>query len=241
MISPELTVLLIVVCSITYSLEVVFGLAGTVIMIAILNFAFPSKTLVIYSLLPQILVGSTVLLKSFGTGQFSKIELIKMLSSALAGAIVGSYLFALVPNQLFTQVLSVVIIIVGIYLVVSPSFNIHKRFRLILDLSAGISHALFGISGPIVMTRLMGTFQDKTIIRNNALLFYFGLNMIRMINYISNKMISPDIWKLYLYSAPVLIPVLFFAEKLHSRISDIKFKKIVAWLILVSGVIYFIR
>ena len=114
MITPELTVLLIVVCSITYSLEVVFGLAGTVIMIAILNFAFPSKTLVIYSLLPQILVGSTVLLKSFGTGQFSKIELIKMLSSALAGAIVGSYLFALVPNQLFTQILSVVIIIIGI-------------------------------------------------------------------------------------------------------------------------------
>lgn len=241
MISPELTVFLIVICSITYSFEVVFGLAGTVIMVAILSFVIPSKTLVVYSLLPQIIVGSIVLIKSFGSGKVNKIEATKMLASALAGAITGSYLFALVPNQMFKQILSVVIILVGIYLIVSPSFNTHKRFRLILDLSAGISHSLFGISGPIVMTRLMGTFQDKTVIRNNALLFYLGLNMIRLINYISNKMITPNIWKLYFYSAPALILVLFFAEKLHSRISDIKFKKIVAWLILISGVVYFIR
>ena len=61
--------LLTLVCVITYTIEITFGLAGTILMLMVLSFVFDTKTLVIYSILPQILVGSIGLIRSPKTVQ----------------------------------------------------------------------------------------------------------------------------------------------------------------------------
>ena len=61
--------MLTIVCIVTYTFELVFGLAGTIIMFAIMTYIYDIKTLVIYSILPQILtsvIGSNIISK---TGQ----------------------------------------------------------------------------------------------------------------------------------------------------------------------------
>ncbi len=235
----ESLIFLIITCSITYSFEIIFGLAGTIIMLPILGLVFEGKTLVIYSLLPQMMV--TVIAMSKSYRKIAVKEWLIMLASATIGAIAGSLLFGYIPNKIFKMILSVIIILSGIYLVASPDFKVNKKGRGIMDLFAGLSHSLFGISGPIVMTRLLGTFEDKTVIRNGALLFYFSLNIVRAINYLINDFITPDILEMFAVSAPFLFVVLFFADRLHFKISDQKFKKTVSWVILLSGVIYFFR
>ena len=234
-----LMVLLIGVCSLTYSFEIVFGLAGTILMMPILGFAFESKILVIYSLLPQMMVATIALIRSYRKINIREWAL--MLASATIGAIIGSYLFSYIPNDVFKRMLAIVIILGGIYLVISPDFRVGKKGRRMMDLFAGLSHSLFGISGPIVMSRLLGTFEDKTIIRNNAFLLYFGLNIVRAINYQINDLITPNIWKMFAVSTPFLLLVLFFSDRLHFKISDQKFKRVVSWVILLSGLIYFFR
>ena len=228
---------LIITCSLTYSFEIIFGLAGTIIMMPILGFAFESKTLVIYSLLPQMLVTTIALSKSYRKIKIKEWAI--MMVSATIGAILGSYLFGSIPNDIFKRILAAIIVLSGIYMVISPGFKAGIKTRRVMDLCAGLSHSLFGISGPIVMTRLLGTFEDKTLIRNGALLFFFSLNIIRAVNYQINNLITPEIWKMFAVSAPFLFAVLFFAEKLHFKISDQKFKKVVSWVILLSGAIYF--
>ena len=234
-----LMIFLIIVCSLTYSFEIIFGLAGTIIMMPILGFVFESKTLVIYSLLPQMLVTTIALSKSYRKVNIK--EWAVMLVSATIGAIIGGWLFGHIPNHIFRRMLAVIITLSGIYLVMSPGIKVGKKVRRVLDLIAGLSHALFGISGPIVMTRLLGTFEDKTVIRNGALLFFFSMNIERAINYQIHDQITPDIWRMFAISAPFLFIVLFFSEKLHLKISDQKFKKVVSWVILFSGIIYFFR
>jgi hypothetical protein len=54
--TPQIIALLTVVCVLTYSFEIVFGLAGTILMVTIMSLVVPTQVLVIYSILPQILV-----------------------------------------------------------------------------------------------------------------------------------------------------------------------------------------
>ena len=79
--------LLIVVCVVTYTIEIVFGLAGTILMLAILSLVYDSKTLVIYSILPQILVGTIGLARSPRTVEWRMLA--RMLGFAVLGAVGG--------------------------------------------------------------------------------------------------------------------------------------------------------
>lgn len=232
----ELMIFLIVICSITYSFEIIFGLAGTIIMVPILGFTFESKTLVIYSLLPQMMVAAIALGRSHRKVNVK--EWAVMMLPAAIGAIAGSLLFGYIPNEIFKRMLAVIIILSGVYMVLSPSIKVGRKSRSVMDLFAGLSHSLFSISGPIVMTRLLATFEDKTVIRNGSLLFFFSLNIIRSVNYLLGGLITPDIIKMFIVSAPFLFIVLFFSERLHLKISNNNFKKVVSWVILLSGVIY---
>ena len=234
-----LMALLVGVCAVTYSFEIVFGLAGTVLMLPILGFFFDSKTLVVYSLLPQLLVASIALAHSHRKLDLKLLG--SMLGLAAVGSILGGFFFAHIPLPIFRRILAVVIVLAGIFLIVTPHFRLGGVGRRILDFAAGISHALFGISGPIVMTRLLGTLTDKTVIRNNALCFFTGLNCIRAGYYFVNGALTPQIQKMFLVSIPVLIPVLFFARGLHFKLNDALFKKVAAWVILLCGMVYLFR
>lgn len=231
--------LLVAVCALTYSFEIVFGLAGTILMLPVLGFFFDSKTLVVYSLLPQLLVAGIALWRSR-----RKLEvklLLSMLGMAALGSVIGGICFSWIPLPIFKRLLAVVIMLAGIFLIVSPRFRIGPIGQRVMDFSAGVSHALFGISGPIVMTRLLGSLVDKTLIRNSALAFFSGLNFIRAGYYLANGAITPQIQKMFLVSFPVLIPVLFFAQGLHFKINDTLFKRVVSWVIFVCGLIYLLR
>ena len=234
-----LMALLVGVCAVTYSFEIVFGLAGTVLMLPILGFFFDSKTLVVYSLLPQLLVAFIALAHSH-----RKLDvklLASMLGLAAVGSILGGFFFAHIPLSIFRRILAAVIVLAGIFLIVTPHFRLGGVGRRILDFTAGVSHALFGISGPIVMTRLLGTLTDKTVMRNNALCFFTGLNCIRAGYYFVNGAITPQIQQMFFWSAFCLPPVLLLSHRLHFKLNDTLFKKIGAWIILLCGMVYLFR
>ena len=65
-IPPYALALLTLVCVLTYTFEIVFGLAGTILMLPLplLSHLYPPKTLVIYSVVPQILVAAIGLVRS---------------------------------------------------------------------------------------------------------------------------------------------------------------------------------
>lgn len=233
-------VLLTVVCVITYTIEIVFGLAGTILMLAIMSLVYDSKTLVIYSILPQILVGSIGLARSPRTVDWR--VLAGMLGFAVVGSALGLYLFYVSPVAAFEVALAIAITVFGVYLVSMPD-----RLRLgagsarVLDTLAGVSQALFGISGPIAMTRLLGTLQGKTAIRNYALAFFLALNLVRAGGYLMQGTITPEIARLMLISGPFIAVALWFSNHLHFRVDEQLFRRVVTWMILLGGVSLLLR
>lgn len=227
--------LLTIVCIITYSFEIIFGLAGTIIMLSVMTYFYDTKTLVIYSVLPQILVGIIGLVRSPKTVESG--FFIRMVLFASLGAIAGITIFYYLERHVFHQLLASAITVFGLYLVISPKIlRLNSFSARTLDILAGASQALFGISGPIAMTRLLSTFEDKTVIRNYALAFFMTLNLFRVGGYIINQTFTQEILTMILLSAPFIAIALWFSNHLHFKINDTLFKKVVAWIILIGGV-----
>lgn len=227
-------VLLTLVCMFTYSFEIVFGLAGTIMMIPLMATLYDAKTLVVYSTLPQILVAAIGLTRSPKTVKIG--FLATMLGFAAAGSAAGLALFYYFSTSAFQLLLATVMLAFGLALVMTPErLTLGPSVCRALDILAGISQALFGISGPVAMTRLMATFNDKTIVRNYALAFFLALNIIRALGYIANKTYTPDIVQMIVISAPFLAITFWFSNHLHFKVNERLFRRVVAWIIVVGA------
>ena len=231
---------LTIVCIITYTFEIVFGLAGTVVLLTALTWLYDAKTLVIYSTLPQILVASIGLLRSPRTIRLD--VLAGMLGFAAIGALAGLYLFYQFPVPLFQIFLAATITVFGVYLIVSPNrLRLTPALARALDTLAGFSAALFGISGPITLTRLMATFPDKTVVRNYAFAFFLSLNLFRVGGYVWNGTFTVQILEMMLVSGPFIAVALWYSNQLHFRVPEALFRRVVAWVVLLGGVSLFFR
>jgi uncharacterized membrane protein YfcA len=231
---------LTIVCILTYTFEIVFGLAGTVVLLTALTWLYDAKTLVIYSAMPQILVAGIGLLRSPRTVRLD--VLAGMLVFAGIGAVAGLYLFYQFPLALFQALLAATISLFGIYLVAVPSrLRLTPALARALDTLAGFSATLFGISGPVAMTRLMATFRDKTVIRNYALAFFLALNLFRVGGYLLNGTFTPAILEMMLISGPFIAAALWHSNQLHFRVNETLFRRVVAWVVLLGGLSLFFR
>ena len=233
-------IILTLVCILTYSFEIIFGLAGTIMMLPLLSFIYDAKTLVIYSVLPQILAATIGLVRSPKTVSLK--FLANMVLFAALGSVVGLYLFYYFSMGLFHVLLASAITVFGLYLVIAPKkLKLNNVTARLLDTLAGVSQALFGISGPIAMTRLLGTFQEKTMVRNYALAFFLALNVFRVAGYVVNGTFTAEIGEMMLFSAPFLAVALWFVNHLHFKVNEIHFRRVVSWIILLGGLSLFYR
>jgi len=233
-----LILILTVVCVFTYAFEITFGLAGTIMMLAVMSYFIDAKILVIYSILPQILVATIGLSRSPKTVNIKFLS--GMVAVAAVGSLLGFYIFNRIPTEPFRMLLAIVITLFGLYLVIAPGrLKLNGLLARLLDFVSGISQALFGISGPIAMTRLMATHTDKLVIRNYALAFFLSLNVFRGIGYAINGSVTEPILEMMLISAPILALSLWYSNHLHFKVRDEHFKKVVAWIILFGGVSLF--
>lgn len=234
----ELLVLLTLVCAVTYTFEIVFGLAGTIMMLMVMTFFYDAKLLVIYSLMPQIVVAFIGLYRSPRTVELR--TWLGMVGFASVGGVAGLVVFHQFPGGGFQYLLAGIITLTGVYLVLSPKqFVVSPALGRGLDVLGGISQGLVGISGPIVMTRLLGTYRDKTLVRNYALAFYLTLNSVRLLGYAASGSITKQIMEMMLVSGPVLLAVLWHSNHLHFKVNEAQFRKVVSWVILLGGISLF--
>jgi uncharacterized protein len=214
-------IILTIVCALTYTFEIVFGLAGTILMLPLLSFLFPAKTLVIYSVLPQILVAVIGLVRS--PKKVDRQFMAGMLFFAGLGAIAGFTCCSIMLSavDVFQVLLASAITAAGLFLVIAPhraKFNpVGMR---VMDTLAGTSQALFGISGPIAMTRLLATYRDKNTVRHYAFAFFLAMNSLRATEYSIHGTYTEEILWMMAVSAPFLAVTLWFSNQLHLHINE---------------------
>ncbi|HYA39624.1 MAG TPA: sulfite exporter TauE/SafE family protein [Candidatus Methylomirabilis sp.] len=232
--------ILTLVCALTYTFEIVFGLAGTILMLPLLSFLYDAKTLVMYSVLPQIIVAVIGLVRS--PAKLDWRFMTRMLSFAGVGAIAGFALFYYFSAGVFRVLLAAAITAVGLFLVIAPH---RTRFSntgaRVMDTLAGTSQALFGISGPIAMTRLLATFREKNLVRHYAFAFFLVMNGVRASEYLVHGTYTAQIADMMLFSGPFLAVALWFSNQLHLHVNEHLFRRVVSWMVLLGGISLFYR
>jgi len=232
--------ILTLVCALTYAFEIVFGLGGTVMMIPLLVFWFDAKTLVVYSTLPQVAVAAIGLGRS--TARVDRRQFLPMLVFAALGFVAGLALFELLSSRTFQYLLASAFLVFGALLWLPPRRQrLRTPVRAALDVLAGASQALFGISGPVAVTRLLATIGDKTLVRHYALAFFLVLNLARAGGYVVSGAFTHEVLIMMAVSAPVLLPVLWFAERLHPHVNERWYRRTVSLIVVAGGVSLFFR
>jgi uncharacterized membrane protein YfcA len=232
--------ILALVCALTYGIEIVYGLAGTILMLPVMGFWFPEKTLVIYSVMPQILVATIGLMYSPRVVDLR--YLAGMVLVATAGLLFGMWTFFLLDDAIYRRLMALMFLATGAWLLRAPhGFRLRPAMARTLDLLGGVSQGLFGISGPIMMTRLLGSFDTKTVVRNYALAFFLVMNLARTTGYVARDSIGREVLLMMAVTAPALIGAAFVGNRLHHRVSEKGFRRVVAWLIVVGGVVMLLR
>jgi len=231
----ELIALLTFVCVLTYTFEIVFGLAGTVLMLVTMTFFMDAKTLVVYSVLPQILVAVIGLWRAPRNVQPR--ELAGMIAFASLGGIAGLILFNQFSPEAFSTLLAFAITGFGLFLVVTPHrIRMPAPLLRVMDTLAGMAQTLFGISSPFTMTRLLATYDDKLMIRNYALAFFLTMNALRCTSYVVSGTFTRDIMEMMLISAPFLVVTLWLTSHWHAKVNNLWFRRVVSWAIFGGGV-----
>lgn len=233
-----LLALLTLICCVTFSFEIVFGLAGTVLMMPVATLLYDPKTLVVFSLLPQLTTSSVALATSHRQVDWKSV--LQMVLFASVGALIGVWVFQIISSELLKKILGLSIAGAGVFMLISPRLKLSLTFQKLLDVSAGFFHAMIGISGPIVATRLVGSVEDKTSIRNQLLTFFLLINILRLVAYVVTDRISPEILKLWLVGGPFIILAVIFSNRFHYRVPNVAFKKVITFAIILSGIVLLI-
>lgn len=226
--------------ALTYSFEIVFGLGGTILLLPLLSPWFDAKTLVIFSAFPQLLVGTIGL--AGAPPRVAPRTLAGMLFFAALGGVAGTWLFYYFSAGLFQVLLGGSIVLFGVYLLARPRPpRLHPLAARVLDTLAGFSQALFGISGPVAMTRLFGTFAEPALVRAYALAFFLAMNALRAAGYLVTGAITRDIALMMAVTAPFLLIALPIANRWHARVNDRWFRRVIAVLVFGGGVSLLLR
>lgn len=225
---------LIILCCLTYSFEIVFGLAGTVLVMPLASSLYDVKLVIVYLLLPQLLTGSLVVLPGFKTMQWKKFFEIFLFASF--GAVFGVVFFKVLDQSILKLILASVIVACGVFTLSSKSFSLSPVLQRIFDVVAGFFNALCGISGPIIATRMLGTFEDKTEVRNHLQLFFFSMNSFRLVGYLITDSIPKEVLPMWAWSFPFIVLALIVANRFHADLPNQVFKKVFSIVILFSGI-----
>ena len=229
-----------VAAALTYSFEIVFGLGGTILLLPLLSPWFDAKTLVIFSAFPQLLVGTIGLAGTHRT--VAPKVLGGMLVFAALGGVAGTWLFYYSSAGLFQLLLGSSIVLFGVYLLARPRPpRLRSLPARLLDVLAGFSQALFGISGPVAMTRLFGTFSEPAQVRAYALAFFLAMNALRAAGYVVSGAITRDIVVMIAVAAPFLLIALPIANRWHAHVNDRWFRRVIAVLVLGGGTSLLLR
>jgi len=141
---------------------------------------------------------------------------ILLISGLVIGTAIGTYFLVSFGNEALKRVFGVVVILFALKI-------------LFLDNEEA------GLNGPPLVLYLTHQLRDKQVFRATLYGIFFVDACYRLILYSFNKLITIEVIKFALYLTPFLIIGLLLGSRLHAKINENTFKKIIALILIITG------
>lgn len=105
-----------------------------------------------------------------------------------------------------------------------------------LMLAAGVTHGLFASGGPLLVYALAGNRLNKSELRATLIAVWFSLNGLLTLIFLADGSLLPALPRLLAY-LPIVVVGIIVGERLHHRIDERQFRRLVFALLALTGLI----
>ena len=224
----------IAVVSVAYLVRGIAGFGSALIAVPLLALMFPITVVV-----P--LVVFLDFLGSLGQGVKNRSaiawrELLPIFPFSFLGVIVALYLFQTVESTALAKGLGLFVLAFAIYqLLPLPEMRGSRWFAAPAGVFGGLLGTLFGTGGPFYVIYLTLRGLDKTAFRPSFATNFLIEGVVRLSGYVIAGFLSPDWIQAFLITVPAATVALFLGGRIHTRISQQSFKRIISVLLVCSG------
>jgi uncharacterized protein len=221
-----------------YFLKGLSGFGPALIMIPFLTIIYDPATAIIITALLDFLAG--VILVPQIRKDISWHFVLPIIISMAIGASVGAYLLGQLPVDTLRQLMGLAIALFALYLLIQKNSNNPTRgpseiVKYPVGILSGLFGGLLGISGPPLVI-YMKMYYAKTFFRTQLIvIFLFGSGW-RLILYYLNQIEMRLDWTLLPIFIVSMILGVFIGNKIHIKISEIVFTRLVAVIIFLTAI-----
>ena len=213
------------------------GFGSALISVPLLALLFDLKFVV--PLESVLEVGFTALLAPRVYRQMHKATLLPMIGGAVLGTLAGTYFLQAFGDVILKKALGILTLLSGVHFFRAGRGNrardVSPNWGVLAGASGGILGGLFGASGPPFVAYLSYRLTERDVLRA-SLIGLFAVDYIwRTAVFAFSGLLTVELITFALYLAPVLILGTFLGHKIHFRVPEGHFRKIVAGVLVISG------
>ena len=223
---------------VAFTLEVITGFGSTVIALALGALLVPIESL-LPVLVPLSLFMSATLARRYRELIDWSLLLRTVLPGMFLGTLVGYGLIPLLNGALMKALFGLIIIWFAASELWRDRHHTTDRPKPVwvvrtLIFLAGVSHGLFASGGPLLVYSVAGLPLGKLRFRATLATVWLALNSLLSCIYLMDGQLLPALPRVASYF-PLLLAGLWVGEKLHHRVDESQFCKLIFVLLLVTG------
>lgn len=231
-----------VIALFTFSISAVTGFGAGIMAVPILSLFFPLTTVSPFMNLAGFFANAVRFKKNYHDIKFKVI--LPLFIGNFVGMVLGIYFLTSVPNSYLTKILSVVTVLTAITFLLDKNhirFRPNRIFGVIVGMVSGILAALFATPGPPILLYLSGFMKDRHELRSHLFAYFFLSGFVVVPILFINKLVTREVIMLFLISIPIIILANSIGEKMHLRMSETVFRRIIAVILIASSIQLFLR
>jgi uncharacterized protein len=186
-------------------------------------------------------VGFTALLAPRVYRQMHKATLLPMIGGAILGTLVGTYFLRAVGDVILKKALGILTLMFGIYFYRASreegAKDLSADWGVLAGAGGGILGGLFGTSGPPFVAYLSYKLREKDVLRASLIGIFAVDYAWRTTVFAFSGLLTVELLTFALYMTPVLILGTYLGHRIHLRVPEGHFRKVVAGILVISGIL----
>jgi len=235
-----MSTLIALVFFIGFFCESMFGFGGLLISFAILSFFIDIKEIIPVAVYVGTLASCFVLVTDR-----KSIDWLLLLKTvfplAFLGTVTGVVLFSYLSNEILLKIFALFLIVIAAKSLILGKLSFMKYLKYPLLYAGGIMHGIYGVGGPFTLLAVKQEFKNKSYLRSTMAVYFILFNLVRIIQFrVTEQFAVKDFFVMWWLILPIFVAV-FLGYRIHVKISEEIFRKIINILLLMAGVIYILR
>jgi uncharacterized membrane protein YfcA len=215
------------------------GFGSALISVPLLALLFDLKFVV--PLESMLEIGFTLLLVRRVYGKIQKETLLPMIAGASLGTIIGAQFLVSLGDFLLKKALGVFLLLFALYYYARIQKEGRNAFSTAWGFPAGavggILGGVFGTSGPPFVAYLAYRLKEKDVLRASLIGMFAVDYAWRTAVFAFSGLLTGELLSFFLYLTPALIFGTVLGHRIHLRVTEGQFRKIVAGILLASGIL----